>query len=258
MTHPNILSRNSISAVDWITAEAASLVNGNERWENEGGHIGPFLRVSLPSKRDSSKNIHGGRVKLGQSACNLYRLASGVAEVGAAFHVHGDAESNASEFVRPGAPGLVIANGKVRSMTWGMPMKQNGAGHPQIVNNAATHRLKSEFWRDSFELRRCLIPINAFEIRQGANGQVRPIWIAIKDQPMFACAGIWRDSDEWGPVYALIMTFRSDKSRPLRDGMPVILDAADYDIWLNGSMEAASKLCVPFEKEMAISFTTGP
>lgn len=257
MPHPIVFSHSHVSTVDLLNADAASLVNGNERWENEGGHIGPFLRVSLPLEHDLDSNSRDDRTKSGQSACSRYRLASSVAEVGAVFRVEGEAESNAAEFVLPGAPGLVIANGKVCSMSWGLPFTTAGRGTPQIATNAPADKLSSEFWRGSFNLRRCLVPLNAFEISQCMNGKTSQLWMAIKDQPMFACAGIWRDSDEWGPVFALVTTFRSDPSRPVRDGMPVILEPADYDIWLNGPIEDAKKLCIPFEKEIDISFSTG-
>jgi putative SOS response-associated peptidase YedK len=41
---------------------------------------------------------------------------------------------------------------------------------PKTVNNTRSDELTSPFWRDSFEHRRCLIPMNSFAEAEGKRG----------------------------------------------------------------------------------------
>jgi len=59
----------------------------------------------------------------------------------------------------------------------------------------------------------------------------------VKDQPIFAWGGLWRDSAEWGPVYSGAMTDCNDAIRPVHDRMPILLMPEEYDRWLNGSFD---------------------
>ena len=61
----------------------------------------------------------------------------------------------------------------------------------------------------------------------------------MKDEPIFAWAGLWRVSDEWGPVYSGAMTDANEAVQPVHDRMPVLLHRDEYDRWLNGSSEDA-------------------
>ena len=70
----------------------------------------------------------------------------------------------------------------------------------------------------------------------------------MKDQPIFGWAGIWRESDEWGPVYSGIMTDCNEAIRPVHDRMPVLLHPEEYDSWLNCPFEDVvgfQKRCFP-------------
>ena len=61
----------------------------------------------------------------------------------------------------------------------------------------------------------------------------------MKDQPIFAAAGLWRISDEWGAVNSMVMTDCNEAIRPVHDRMPVLLLPDDYDRWLNGDFDSA-------------------
>ena len=72
----------------------------------------------------------------------------------------------------------------------------------------------------------------------------------MKDQPIFAWAGLWRDSGDWGPVYSGVMTDCNEAIRPIHDRMPVLLHAGEYDRWLNGTFDDAVEFqdrCFPDE-----------
>lgn len=172
--------------------------------------------------------------------CNLYRLNSKTAEVAKWFGVRdGASGANIGAEVYPGYPGLVVASGEVRSMSWGfpLPMKSKTTGKPlkpKPVNNARTDKLGSFFWRSSFEERRCLIPLTAWAEAEGPSGSKTRTWLSLPEVEMFAVAGIWRDSEEWGPVYSMVMTDAAGPAALVHSRMPVILSPDHYRSWQDG------------------------
>jgi putative SOS response-associated peptidase YedK len=192
--------------------------------------------------------------------CNLYRLSTSSGEVATLFKVVDElAGANMSAEVYPGYPGAVIAEGHLRRMTWGFPLqikgKQGQALKPKPVNNARTDKLGSAFWRSSFEKRRCLIPLTGWAEAEGERGAKTRTWLSLPDQPVFACAGLWRHSEEWGDVYSMVMTFASGTAAECHTRMPVILKADGWDQWQNGNATEAFDLCVPFDGDVTLDRT---
>src|SRR3546814_5460263 len=84
---------------------------------------------------------------------------------------------------------------------------------------------------------RCLIPITAFAEAVGPQGKMTRAWISIADQPIAACAGLWRPSDEWGDCYTMVMVDAVEAMMEIHDRMPVILHPQDHDSWLRARSE---------------------
>ena len=108
--------------------------------------------------------------------CNLYKVKSSHTEVADFFDaIAEDFGANTAEEVYPGYPSLVVADGKLTAMTWGFPLQRKGAKgqplKPKPVNNTRTDKVKSYFWRYSFEERRCLIPVSTFAEAEGPKGR---------------------------------------------------------------------------------------
>lgn len=193
--------------------------------------------------------------------CNLYRMTKNVREVAAWF----DAEewaggANFAAEVYPGCTGFVVAEGHVRGMTWGFPLVLKGAKgqplKPKPVNNARTDKLSSYFWRRSFEERRCLIPLTGWAEAQGAKGCMTRTWLSLPDAPVFAAAGVWRQSDEWGACYAMVMTDSvGTDAASVHERMPVLLAPQDYAAWNDGTPEAALALCRAWPGRLTIERT---
>jgi putative SOS response-associated peptidase YedK len=194
--------------------------------------------------------------------CNLYRLSNSAAEVARLFNVELLEGGNAGEHVYPGGPGWVVGRNRMTTMTWGFPLAHRGSSgqplKPRPVNNARSDKLTSPFWRSSFEHRRCLIPMAAFAEAEGRPGRKTRTWLSVPDEPVFACAGIWRLSEEWGPVYSLIVTEPSEQVRQVHDRMPVILTPDQHRDWLTGAQEAARALCTRYAGELVIHRTDEP
>lgn len=192
--------------------------------------------------------------------CNLYTERLSAAEVAAHFGVSNPIETNAGGGdVYPGGPGLVIREKNnarvVEAMTWGFPrpMKSKVTGQPvkpKPVNNIAD--LTNFMWRHIAPRpeNRCLIPLTAFAEAEGEKGSMTRVWFSVKDSPVFAWAGMWRSSEEWGPVYSGLMTDCNGAIRPFHNRMPVLLHADEHDRWLHGSLgdvEAFRDRCFPDE-----------
>lgn len=205
--------------------------------------------------------------------CNLYKIKSSRTEIADFFDSIGKSpvtkgmtssgsEANTAEQVYPGYPAHVFAKGDVKAMTWGFPLHRKGAKgqplKPKPVNNTRTDKVKSYFWRSSFEHRRCLIPVTSFAEAEGAKGAMTRTWFADSDGSMLAMAGIWSDTDEWGAAYSMLMTEANRQVAPIHDRMPVILTADQWDRWLTGSPQEAFALCQPYNGSLAIDRTEEP
>jgi putative SOS response-associated peptidase YedK len=157
--------------------------------------------------------------------CNLYRMTKGTDEVASWFEASGEmGGANFGSEVYPGYPGAVVAEGK-----------------------------------DSFQTRRCLIPLTSWAEAQGAKGAMRRTWMSLPDTPIFAAAGVWRKSDEWGDCYSMVMTESAGaKCANVHARMPVILAKPDYAGWTLGAPDAALDLCRAFTGDLVIEPTDEP
>lgn len=200
--------------------------------------------------------------------CNLYRMSRPQAEVARLFDAaEAGPVGNVPELVFPGHPGLVVAGGRggvmqVGRMHWGFPLVLKGAKgqplKPKPVNNARSDHLASPFWRSSFVQRRCLIPLDAYAEAEGVKGARTRSWFSLPERELFACAGIWRHSEEWGACFAMVITDANEQASEVHDRMPVILRQEDHQAWQHGSPEEATALCRPWAGQLVLERTDQP
>ena len=195
--------------------------------------------------------------------CNLYRMTKTTDEVAKWFDaVNALGGANFAEEVFPGYPGAVVAEGQLRQMTWGFPLVMKGKNgqplKPKPVNNARTDKLDSFFWRYSFEERRCIIPVTGWAEAEGPKGGKTRSWMARPDAEVFAVAGVWRESDEWGRCYSMVMTDADGLAAEVHSRMPVLLTDADIRVWTDGSPDDARGLCGPWQGELTLDRTGVP
>ena len=192
--------------------------------------------------------------------CNLYRMTKSVDEIAHLFDAVATAGANFAAEVYPGYPGLVVAEGRARSMAWGLPLVLTGkAGKklkPKPVNNAREDKLTTPFWRDSYARRRCLIPVSAWAEAEGAKGAMTRTWYWLPGDETFAVAGVWRPTAEWGDAYAMVMTDACVQMAQVHDRMPIILPRGDWDKWLHGSAEEARDVCRVWPDELVVDRTS--
>lgn len=195
--------------------------------------------------------------------CNLYQMTKNRSEVADWFDVVNElGGANFGDQVYPGYPGAVVAEGRLRQMTWGFPLVLKGKDgtprKPKPVNNARTDKLDSFFWRSSFTTRRCLIPLTAWAEAEGPKGGKTRSWLTRPDAELFACAGLWRASDEFGDCYSMVMTDAGGLAAEVHDRMPVLLKKDDEAVWVEGSPEKAFELCRPWEGKLELDRTKVP
>ena len=114
---------------------------------------------------------------------------------------------------------------------------------PKPVNNAREDKLGTAFWRASFERRRCLIPVSAWAEAEGVKGAMTRTWYSLAGQEVFAVAGLWRPTEEWGQAYSMVMVDGCPQMADVHDRMPVVLARSDWEQWLAGTPAEAFALC---------------
>lgn len=122
---------------------------------------------------------------------------------------------------------------------WGLVphwAKDASIGNRLINARAETVASKPAF-RDAFKSRRCVVPVDGFYEWTGRAGARRPYVFRRADGRMFGIAGLYeRWLGEGGEVIdscTLITTEANATVAPFHDRMPVILDPADYEAWLD-------------------------
>lgn len=192
--------------------------------------------------------------------CNLYRMSQSRTEVADFFaDIAADmrvSPGNSPAEVYPGYPGMVLANGQIQQMVWGFPLARKGAKgqplKPKPVNNARSDKLGNPFWSASFVSRRCLIPLSEFAEAEGPKGSKTRTWFTLPDTTLMAVAGFWRESDEWGATYTMVITDANSQVSSVHDRMPVILSPKDWPQYLDKDPQAAFDLCKPYGGAMHI------
>jgi putative SOS response-associated peptidase YedK len=109
----------------------------------------------------------------------------------------------------------------------------------RCINARAESAATLPAFKEAFQRKRCLIPATAFFEWSGEKGHKTKWRITVKDEPLFAFAGLWewwRDPnkrDEPGvETYTILTTEPNDILSDIHDRMPVIVRQEDYDAWL--------------------------
>jgi putative SOS response-associated peptidase YedK len=106
----------------------------------------------------------------------------------------------------------------------------------RMINARAETVSTKPAYRDALVRRRCIIPVDSFyEWRQR-----RPFAIRLRAAEPMAFAGlwdVWRGSEKPIRSCVIITTAANTLLAPIHDRMPVVLDRAKWDAWLDPSNE---------------------
>lgn len=194
----------------------------------------------------------------------LYRLDADAAAIAVRFGAVARDDPWAGGTVAPGQFAPVITAGREfiagprradqpRRMVprqWGVPPPpsagETGRGVLTVRNP------DSPFWIGNLRNSefRCLVPASAVMEWGGvdpATGKRRAHWLRCGDQPLFAIAGVWKDSEV--PSFALLSCEGNVLFRQTgRDAMPVILpdDPRAWHAWLHAEWKQAAEFLAPY------------
>jgi putative SOS response-associated peptidase YedK len=137
---------------------------------------------------------------------------------------------------------------------WGVPPPPSAADASRSI--LTVRNPESPFWIGNLRNSefRCLVPATAFMAwGKGVDAQGKRLrhWFACADQPLFAFAGIWKDSEV--PSFALLTCEANALLRKAgRETMPVILppDPQVQDDWLYADWKRASRLIAPYASSL--------
>jgi putative SOS response-associated peptidase YedK len=190
--------------------------------------------------------------------CGRYDLSQNPAAIKAHFRVPGVPDFIASPDVRPTEmkPIVRLARGQESAgerecvvARWGLVpswAKELKFGN-RCINARAEGIATTPAFRGAYAKRHCLVPLNAFFEWSGEKGHKTKWRIRLKDEPLFAVAGLWewwRDpaTQHGVETYTIITTEANTVLAPVHDRMPVIIGASDYARWLDSSADSRDLL----------------
>jgi putative SOS response-associated peptidase YedK len=145
---------------------------------------------------------------------------------------------------------------KLVSMRWGLVpfWADDPSIGSRMINARSETALEKASFRNAMRERRCLVPADGFyEWKAAPGGTRQPFRIVARDRGPFAFAGLWEvwKGPKGAPLdrplqsFTILTTTANRVLRPLHERMPVILDPAAFDAWLDPDIpvaEAASLL----------------
>jgi putative SOS response-associated peptidase YedK len=189
--------------------------------------------------------------------CGRVRLSSDVSEIKLVFSIPPQRPTlniAPSWNVAPTDPLPVVrydARAGERSldvMRWGLVpfwAKDIKVGFANINAKAEGIEGKPAF-REAFQRRRCLVPVdNFYEWKKTATGK-QPYAIALADSRLMALAGLWETwrspAGERVRSFAIITTAPNKLCAELHDRMPVVLESGAWPAWLGEEPAEATQL----------------
>jgi putative SOS response-associated peptidase YedK len=120
-------------------------------------------------------------------------------------------------------------------------------------------------FREAFQRRRCLVPVdNFYEWKKTAAGK-QPYAIALADRRLMALAGLWENwqsaAGEWVRSSVIITTTPNELCAELHSRMPVVLGPETWSIWIGEEPANARQLkamLAPFPSEEMTCWPVSP
>ena len=189
--------------------------------------------------------------------CGRVRLSSDVSEIKLVFSIppHRPTPNIAPSWnVAPTDPLPVVrydpkaSERSVDVMRWGLVpfwAKDIKVGFSNINAMAETVGTKPAF-REAFQRRRCLVPVDNFYEWAKTDTGKQPYAIALADWQIMALAGLWETwrspAGETVRSFAIITTTPNELCAQLHNRMPVVLKPGVWPVWLGEDPADASAL----------------
>ena len=182
--------------------------------------------------------------------CGRYRLSRRKQLVEEYFDAVGDEEDWIPRYnIAPTQPVPVIRQHPtaprrdLSAMGWGLipSWSKEAASAAAMINARSETAAHLPAFRDAFRSRRCLVPADGFYEWQRRGGARQPFCFEVNGGELFAFAGLWEGWREprgkWIRTCTILTTQANAVTAAVHDRMPVILDPADYDLWLDPALK---------------------
>ncbi|HET7027391.1 MAG TPA: SOS response-associated peptidase [Candidatus Limnocylindrales bacterium] len=175
--------------------------------------------------------------------------------------------------VAPTDPALVVAQRDERraivAWSWGLVPHWTVAGaanagpRRQPPFNARAETLeRSPLFREAFQRRRCIVPVDAFYEWRRSEGSRVPHAIRRADGRPLALAGLWAGarlpSGEIHRTFTIVTTRPNETMAPLHDRMPVVLPDDAWERWLDVRRPADGELRALLEPDDSVALAIYP
>jgi len=148
-------------------------------------------------------------------------------------------------------------------LRWGLIpswAKDSSRAASMINARSETARTKPAF-ADALKYRRCLIPADGFYEWKRTGNSKQPYCFEVNRGALFAFAGVW---DQWLDASgarittcSILTTAPNAVTYAVHNRMPVILDAGNYDLWLDPGMRNLHAVCdllMPYDSSQMRSY----
>jgi putative SOS response-associated peptidase YedK len=199
--------------------------------------------------------------------CGRARLSSDVSEIKIAFGIPPERPTPniaPSWNVAPTDPLPIVhydtkeAARSLEVMRWGLIpywAKDNKIGFSTINARAEEVDTKPAF-REAFQRRRCLVPLDSFyEWKKTATGK-QPYAISLSDRRLMAMAGLWETwrspAGERIRSFTIVTTTPNELCAELHNRMPVVLKLQAWPVWLGeepAAVPALKALLTPYPSD---------
>jgi len=162
---------------------------------------------------------------------------------------------------------VVRANGdgrrRIDMLRWGLipSWSRDMSVASKLINARGETVAQKPSFRDAYQERRCLIPVDGFYEWRKEGDTKQPFRIGFRGGKPFVFAGLWEswtapeeaeNAGEKIETYTIITTDANTTIAPIHHRMPVIVDPVDFDRWLTGTPAEAANVIRAFpEDDMA-------
>ncbi|MCY2995507.1 MAG: SOS response-associated peptidase [Planctomycetota bacterium] len=184
--------------------------------------------------------------------CGRFTLRTSVPEIAKEFGLAGVPDLSPRYNIAPTQPVAAVRLDASRQrrcvdLHWGLipAWAEDPAIGNRLINARGETVSSKPAFRQAFQRRRCLVVADGFFEWQNVGGGKRPHYIRLKEDRPFGFAGLWerwQRGDQTIESCTIITTEPNALMQPIHDRMPVILDPAAYDLWLDPEVRSGQKL----------------
>jgi putative SOS response-associated peptidase YedK len=147
---------------------------------------------------------------------------------------------------------------------WGLiaPWARPGEKPKALINARAETLAERASFRTAFRRRRCIVMADGFYEWKAEGRSKRPHLIRMSDARPFGIAGLWNPPSPTSSetTCTLVTTAPNELVAAIHDRMPVILQPAALDLWLDATVEEPdelSRLLTPFPADGMVAWEVG-